>query len=161
MGDSTAISFFKPTHKSLDDLPWLPFTPYSDDVQLKIVHLDFVKGETVMMLRAPAGARLGRHNHYGRVIAYTVQGAWRYEEHSWVSRAGDFVYEVANSAHSFASEPGEDVIVFLLVEGVLEFLDDNGKSVGMETSHTFGARYEDHCAKTGSQPVDLTKFALA
>lgn len=39
---TTAIQYFKPTHLGTEDLPWHPFTPYSPDVQLKLLHLDFV-----------------------------------------------------------------------------------------------------------------------
>jgi quercetin dioxygenase-like cupin family protein len=158
---TTHIDYFKPTHLGMEQLPWHPFTPYSDDVLLKVLHVDFVKGETVMMMKAPAGKGLGVHDHYGRVLVYTVQGTWGYDEHDWASKPGDFVYEVANSKHTFRAEPGEDAVLFVYLEGAIAFLDDDGGIFGMETSHTFAKRYEDYCAQNGIEAVDLTKFSLS
>jgi len=152
---------FKPTYLGADDLPWHPFTPYSDEVQLKILHLDLVRGETVLLLKAPGGTNLGTHNHYGRVLVYTVQGSWGYAEHSWTARPGDFVYEVANSQHTFQAEPGEEVIAFIVLEGALEFIDQNGKTLAVETAHTIAARYRAYCEANGIEPIDLTKFSLS
>ena len=161
MIDTTLIKRFAPTHLGSAALPWHPFTPYSDQVFLKLLHLDPVRGETVALLKAPGGAVLGTHNHYGRVLVYTVQGSWRYAEHDWVARPGDFVYEVANAQHTFIAEPGEDVVVFVAVEGALDFLDESGNSVGIETSRTFMERYHAYCGANGIDPVDLTQFALS
>jgi 2,4'-dihydroxyacetophenone dioxygenase len=158
---TTAIPYYAPTILTQDALPWHPFTPYSDDVQLKILHVDFVKSETVMLLRAPGGSLLGVHNHYGRVLVYTVSGQWRYEEHSWVSGPGDFVYEVADSKHTFIAEPGEDVELFIYLEGAIAFLGEDDSIVGIETAHTFAERYLQHCRDNAIEPVDLTKFAIS
>jgi 2,4'-dihydroxyacetophenone dioxygenase len=159
--ETTLIKAFKPTHVGCEALPWHPFTPYSDQVFLKLMHIDLVRGEVVAALKAPGGAILGTHNHYGRVLVYTVQGSWRYAEHDWVAKPGDFVYEVANTQHTFIAEPGEDVVVFVAVEGALDFLDENGRSVGVETARTFLERYHAYCAEHGIEPVDLTAFALS
>jgi 2,4'-dihydroxyacetophenone dioxygenase len=159
--ETTLIKAFKPTHIGSDALPWHPFTPYSDEVLLKLMHIDLVKGEVVGMLKAPGGTSLGTHNHYGRVLVYTVQGSWRYAEHDWVAKPGDFVYEVANAQHTFIAEPGEDVVIFVALEGALDFLDDTGQSVGIETAQTFMERYHSYCADQHIEPVDLTQFALS
>ncbi|HVS40911.1 MAG TPA: 2,4'-dihydroxyacetophenone dioxygenase family protein [Candidatus Dormibacteraeota bacterium] len=156
----SAIPTFKPTYLGAGDLPWHPFTPYSEEVMLKILHLDLVRGETVLLLKAPGGTNLGVHNHYGRVLVYTVQGTWSYAEHDWTSRAGDFVYEVANSRHTFQAQPGEDVVVFIVLEGALAFLDENGNTVAVETAHTVAERYEAYCRANGIPAVDLTQFSL-
>jgi quercetin dioxygenase-like cupin family protein len=155
------VQAFTPTFLGADEVPWVPFTPYTEDVLLKILHLDLVRGETVLLLKAPGGTNLGVHNHYGRVLVYTVQGRWGYAEHEWTSAPGDFVYEVANSRHTFQAEPGEEVVAFIVLEGALEFLDENGKGVAIETAHTMAARYEAYCAANGIPPVDLTKFSLS
>jgi 2,4'-dihydroxyacetophenone dioxygenase len=159
--ETTLIKAFKPTHIGTEGLPWHPFTPYSDQVMLKLLHIDPVRGEVVALLKAPGGANLGTHNHYGRVLVYTVQGSWGYAEHDWVAHPGDFVYEVANAQHTFLAEPGEDVIAFVAIEGALDFLDENGNSVGIETARTFQERYEAYCAEQGIAPVDLTEFSLS
>lgn len=160
MSMDTEVQHFAPTHTKIEELPWHPFTPYSDDVQLKILHVDLIKSETQMLLRAPGGASLGVHDHFGRVLVYTIKGQWRYEEHEWVSGPGDFVYEVANSRHTFIAEPGEDVELFITVEGPIAFLGPDDEVLGMEHAHSFAERYVEFCRRQGIAPVDLTKFAI-
>jgi quercetin dioxygenase-like cupin family protein len=63
------------------------------------------------------------HKHYGNVVLYTIKGAWRYLEHDWVSRAGDFVYETAGSSHSFFVEPGETTYLDYCEQEGLEPVD--------------------------------------
>ena len=162
MFETAMIKAFNPTHIGSEALPWHPFTPYSERVLLKLLHVDPVKGEVVLMIKAPGGEHVGTtHNHYGRVLVFTVQGSWRYEEHDWVSKPGDFVYEVADSRHTFITEPGEDVVAFAVIEGALNFLDANGNSLGIESARTFLERYHAYCAEHGIEPVDLTEFALS
>ena len=55
-----------------------------------------VHGETVTLLKAPAGTRC-RATTTGTVIVYTVKGAWKYVEHDWVAREGSVVYETAST----------------------------------------------------------------
>jgi hypothetical protein len=159
--ETTIIKAFKPTYMGTDALPWHPFTPYSDDILLKLFHVDPVRGEVVAMLKLPGGMTLATHNHYGRVLVYTVAGSWRYLEHDWVAGPGDFVYEVANSQHTPQADPGDDVVLFVAVEGALEFVDENGNRLAVETAQTFLERYEAYCADQGIDPVDLTSFALS
>ena len=71
-----------------DDIPWVPFAPYSDEVFLKYHHINPAQGEILLSMRFPAGRRLPTHYHTGIVIGHTIKGAWRYLEHDWVSRAG-------------------------------------------------------------------------
>ncbi len=58
-----------------NDTPWMPFAPYSNDVMIKYFKIDPVRGETITLLKAPAGMEMPRHHHTGTVIVYTVQGA--------------------------------------------------------------------------------------
>jgi quercetin dioxygenase-like cupin family protein len=107
------------------------------------------------MLRARPGAELGTHDHFGRVIAYTVSGSWRYAEHNWVASAGDVVYETANSQHTLVAEPGETVEMFIYVEGNLHFVDGDGNIVGIENAKTFVERYVQFCRDNGYPDPDL------
>lgn len=153
------VPHFAPTYAGSDQLPWTPFTPWSEEVEVKVLHLDLVRNETTLLLRAPGNAGLGRHNHYGRVLAYTVRGSWRYAEHGWTARPGDFVYEVADSAHTLEVGP-DGMEAFIHLDGPIEFLGEDDTPVGMETAHTFGRRYEEYCAAHGLTPVDLSAFSL-
>ena len=153
-----SVKGLPPLYRSSRQLPWMPFTPYSAAVKVKLLKVDRVTGQAVTMLHVPAGEGLGVHNHYGTVIVYTVQGAWRYLEHDWIAKAGDLVYETAGSQHTFLAEPGEDVVAFIVLEGALEFIDPQGKSIGLENWKTFLERYYTFCDENGLRPVDVSEF---
>jgi quercetin dioxygenase-like cupin family protein len=140
-----------------EELPWVPFTPFTDLVQLKYYKIDPVRGEVVLSMRMPAGITLPAHYHTGVVIAYTVSGAWRYLEHDWVARAGDCVYETAGSSH--APNALEDTEVFLTMVGELLFLDENGQLLAQENWKTSAARYLSYCEEHGLEPQAITSFA--
>lgn len=142
-----------------DETPWIPFTPYDDKVFLKYFKIDPVHGEVVSLLRAPAGHEMARHHHTGTVIVYTVQGAWKYLEHDWTSRAGGVVYETASTRHTPQALPGDqEVITFNIVRGELVYLDDQDRPLAVENWKTSMQRYLDHCQTHGLEPKDLTAF---
>lgn len=138
---------------------WHPFTPYTEDVELKILTVDLFRNETTVLLHAKAGAELGVHDHFGRVLAYTLKGTWRYAEHDWVATPGDFVYEVANSQHTLVASPDEDIMMFIYLEGPIHFLDGEGTIVGVETAQTFADRYLQFCRTQGYPEPSLNPFA--
>lgn len=142
-----------------DETPWMPFTPYDDQVQLKYFKIDPVQGEVISLLRAPAGHEMARHHHSGTVIVYTVQGAWKYKEHEWISPAGGVVYETAGTRHTPQALPGgEDIITFNIVRGELVYLDDQDNILAVENWKTSMQRYLAFCQASGITPKDLTAF---
>ncbi|GAA3249897.1 hypothetical protein GCM10017691_61280 [Pseudonocardia petroleophila] len=148
----------EPSHFAADSRHWHPFTPYSDEVHLKVFTADVARNETAVMLRAEAGAQLGVHDHFGRVLAYTLRGRWSYAEHDWVSGPGDFVYEVANSQHTLVADPAEDIEMFIYVEGPIHFLGADGEIVGIETARTFADRYLRFCLDNGYPAPELNPY---
>ena len=152
------LTTYEANHRSGDDLPAVPFTPYSEDVLIKLLRVDPVSGQLCVILSAPGGTQLGTHRHYGSVVVYTMKGAWRYLEHDWVARAGDFVYETAGSSHTFVVEPGETTEAFIVVEGALEFIDDEGNTLAIEDWRSMYSRYLDYCEQEGIEPVDMARF---
>ena len=134
-----------------EDTPWIPFTPYSDEVELKYFKIDPVQGEVIVLLKSPPGAELARHHHTGTVIVYTVQGAWKYKEHDWVARAGSLVYETAASRHTPEALPGtEDVIALNIVKGELVYMGSTTTIfLPSRTWKTSMARYLDYCGANG------------
>ena len=150
---------YDPKYLKGGDTPWLPFTPYNENVGIKLLHVDQCRGEMALLMRVPAGTYLGVHNHRGRVVLYTIKGGWRYMEHDWVAREGDFVYETAGSAHSFQGESGgDDAELFVLLDGSLEFLDENGKVAAVEDWRTMLERLNAHCKAKGLAVPELTEF---
>ena len=141
-----------------DSVPWVPFTPYSDEVELKYFKIDPIHGEIVLAMRFPPGIELPTHLHTGTVIGHTMKGAWRYKEHDWVSEAGDTVYEVAASSHTPVSVGEENAEVFFVIVGELLFLDDDGNIIARENWKTSLDRYEAYCSANGVEAHDLTSF---
>ena len=154
----TVAAPYETLHRSGADVPAVPFTPYSEDVKIKLLRVDPVSGQLCVILSAPGGTGLGVHKHYGSVILYTIKGAWRYLEHDWVARAGDFVYETAGSSHTFLVEPGETTEAFIIVEGALEFIDEQGNTIAIEDWRSMYQRYLDYCEAEGLEPVDVAHF---
>ncbi len=141
-----------------ESLPWVPFTPYSDEVFMKYWKIDPVRGEVVVSMRFPPGLELPTHYHTGIVIGHTVRGAWRYKEHDWVSGPGDTVYETAASSHTPESVGEEEAEVFFYVIGELEFVDESGNLLARENAKTALARYGAYCASNGLEALDLASF---
>lgn len=144
-----------------ESLPWIPFTPYADDVFLKYYKLDPIRGEMIVMMKAPAGKQLPRHHHSGTVIVYTVEGRWKYKEHDWIAGPGSIVFETAASSHTPQALGGDGhIVVFNIVVGDLIFTSDDGSQVlAIENWKTSMQRYLAHCEQAGITPRDLTAFS--
>lgn len=83
-----------------DSLPWVPFTPYAPNVHMKYFKLDPIRGEIIVLMKAPLDMQLPRHHHTGTVMVYTIEGQWKYKEHDWIAKPGSVVYETAASTHT-------------------------------------------------------------
>jgi quercetin dioxygenase-like cupin family protein len=142
------------------DLPWVPFTPYRDDVFLKYYRIDPVRGEILVSMKFPPGIVLPTHYHTGIVIGHTVRGAWRYVEHDWVSEAGDTVFETAGSAHTPQAVGDVESEAWFLIVGELEFVDADGNLLARENWKTSLQRYHDFCTANGVEAQDLTGFEV-
>lgn len=142
-----------------ESLPWVPFAPYADDVFLKYFKLDPVRGEMIVLMKAPAGKQLPKHHHSGTVIVYTVEGRWKYLEHDWIAGPGSIVFETAASAHTpqVVSTEGE-ILVLNIVVGDLIFMTPDNQVLAIENWKTAMQRYLAHCEQAGIQPRDITSF---
>lgn len=141
---------------SSKDLPWVPFTPLTDEVTLKYYKVDPIRAEILVSMTFPAGLTLPPHYHTGIVIAHTVKGAWRYQEHDWISRAGDTVYETAGSMHT--PESLEESEVFFYLVGELLFFNEEKQLLWQENWKTSIERYSNYCDEHDLEKVDITSF---
>ena len=141
-----------------ETIPWMPFVPYSDLVSVKLYRADPARGEVISVVRAPPGVQLPRFHHAGTTTIYTVQGRWKYREHDWVAGPSSVVIEHPASQHTPQVLPDgtDDVIMFMVTQGELLVLDDQGKVVGSENWRTAIDRYLDYCAANGLEPRDVT-----
>lgn len=143
-----------------DKLPWIPFVPYTDKAFLKLLKVDPVRGEWVVLLKLPAGMDLPRHHHSGTVHVYTLEGAWKYKEHDWIARPGSFVFETAATSHTPLALDEGDVVVFNIVQGDWILLDDSDRVLAIENWKTMMKRYTDYCEANATLPVDVSSFAV-
>lgn len=143
-----------------DELPWLPYTPFTDQAHIKLIQADPIRGETITFLRAPVGLQLPKHHHTGTVIVYTVKGAWRYLEHDWVATPGSVVFETASSSHTpIAVEGhGDEIITLNITVGELIYLGENDQPIASDNWKTMVERYVTYCAAEGITPKDVTSF---
>ena len=144
-----------------ESLPWVPFTPYADNVLLKYFKLDPIRGDWIVLMKSPINMQLPKHHHTGTVIVYTLEGKWKYKEHDWVAGPGSVVYETAASTHTpeVVSTEGKDyVLSFVIVSGDLIFLDENDKVMAIENWKTGMQRYLDYCETNGIEAQDLSAF---
>ena len=144
-----------------ESLPWVPLTPYSEQILLKYFKLDPIRGEWIVLMKVPLGVQLPKHHHSGTVMVYTIEGKWKYQEHDWIAGPGSFVYETAASTHTFevvaAGETGH-VLTLVTVTGDLLFLDDKDNVVALENWKTSLHRYLAYCEQHGIKAKDLTAF---
>lgn len=145
-----------------ESLPWVPFTPYADNVFLKYFKLDPIRGEIIVLMKAPMDMQLPKHHHSGTVIVYTLEGQWKYKEHDWVAGPGSIVYETAASTHTpevvSTAEGTEYMQTLVIVTGDLVFLDGDDKVMAIENWKTALQRYLDFCEANDIEPQDLTAF---
>lgn len=140
-------------------LPWVPLSPYADNVLLKYFRLDPIRGEMIVMMKVPAGTVLPRHRHSGTVIVYTIEGRWKFREHDWIVCPGSIVFETAASSHTPEAVGAEGHVVALnIVVGDVIFFDDAGRVLAIENWQTGLARYLAYCQRAGIIPRDLTSF---
>src|SRR5262249_48032056 len=152
--------YLDPAYLAGDRSPWHPFTPYSNDVLIKLLHVDYASGQVTFLLKAPGGKGLGTHVHHGPVVVFTIEGQWTYPEHDWVAGPGDFIQELADSKHTFVTLPGDDVVLFITLQGALQWLSDTGETIAIETLHSWVSRYESYCQQQELEIVDLADFAV-
>lgn len=142
-----------------ESLPWMPFAPFSDEILIKYIKADPIRGEVINMLKAPPGSELPMHHHSGTVIVYTIQGSWKYKEHDWVAGPGSIVYETAASRHTpEVVNTSGDLIVLNIILGDLVFLGENDQVLAIENWKTSVGRYEAFCKRENIEMLDLTAF---
>ena len=111
---------------------------------------DVTNGGWVSILKAEGKGTIQRHRHAAPVTAWTIDGAWGYREHDWVSRAGSFAYEPAGHIHTLYIDPEVGKMTALFhVMGPLIYLDEQGNAVDYDDVFLRLDRYAKHCREVG------------
>lgn len=143
----------------VESLPWMPFVPYSEEVFLKLIKVDPIRGEWIALLKAPAKTELPMHHHGGTVMVWTLAGRWKYIEHDWVATPGSFVYETAGSRHTPIAVGDEEVVTLNIVQGDWNLVTPEGVVLAIENWRSMMERYLNFCRSRGLEPVDLSSFS--
>ncbi|WP_342669177.1 alpha/beta fold hydrolase [Curvibacter gracilis] len=142
----------------VESLPWIPFTPYSDTILMKLIKVDPVRGDWITLLKLPPHTELPLHHHAGTVMVSTIKGCWRYLEHDWVATPGSFVYETAGSRHTPVTVGEEEVITLNIVQGDWNLMSPDGAVLAIENWKSMMDRYLSFCKKEGVEPIDVSSF---
>ncbi|KIL40496.1 cupin [Gordoniibacillus kamchatkensis] len=136
-----------------DSIPWVPQT---DRVWFKPLRFDLARGSWVNVLKVKPGGVVNRHRHSGgQVLAFTVQGSWRYLERDWVAKPGTFVYEPPGDIHTLVVDGEEEMITLFLLEGTVQYLDDDDRLIYQDDVFTKLKRYVEYCEANQIPVIDL------
>jgi 2,4'-dihydroxyacetophenone dioxygenase len=136
-----------------DSLPWVP---QGERVWYRPLRFDLANGRWVNVLKVTGGGRVNRHRHSGgQVLGYCLQGSWHYLEREWVARPGTFVYEPPGDIHTLVVDAAEEMQTLFLLEGVVQYLDDEDNVIYQDDVFTKLERYLAFCREQGIEPQDL------
>ena len=154
LGSQTILEFGVPDHAiQSDELPWVP---QGERVWFKPLRFDLAHGRWVNLLKVTGGGKVNRHRHSGgQVLGFVLQGGWHYAERDWVAQPGTFVYEPPGDIHTLIVHEGEDMITLFVLEGVIQYLDDDDNVIYQDDIFTKMERYLNYCREHGITPLDL------
>jgi len=142
-----------------DERVWVPQQP---EVWFRPLLLNTVTGSWCNLLRVRKSGVLSRHIHPSWVTGYVIKGAWRYLEHDWVAREGDFVYEPPGEIHTLVvdeqSGGAQEMITFFNISGAMVYVDVAGNTTGYEDVFTKIAMCRRHYAAVGLGEAYVDQF---
>jgi 2,4'-dihydroxyacetophenone dioxygenase len=130
----------------------LPFIDLGDGSQMQLIQVDLAQGLWIVRMLFHPGCRIDRHYHTGPVYAFTLSGAWHYEEYpEEVNRAGAFLFEPAGSVHTLRTLPGSDepADVWFAVFGANVNMTDDGQVSGIVDAASVLGIYRALCKAQG------------
>jgi len=130
-----------------DERVWVP---QAVNVWFRPLMFNTVNGQWCNLLRVRRAGALSRHRHPAPVHGYVIKGAWRYLEHDWVARAGDYVFEPPGETHTLVVDSDvEEMITFFNISGAMIYLDEDGRQNGYEDVWTKIEMCRAHYEKCG------------
>lgn len=136
-----------------NDLPWVP---QGDQVWYRPLRFDLVNGRWINLLRVAKTGKVNRHRHSGgQVLGYVIQGSWRYLERDWEATPGTLIWEPPGDIHTLVTTSEEEMLTLFILEGVIQYLDDNDEIIYQDDVFTKMQRYLDYCEANGIEPKDL------
>lgn len=144
-------------HIVVPETPWIP--EGSGKWSRPLRFLSHGRG-WVELMRLDPGVRLGVHRHSGEVHAFSLQGQRRLCTGE-IIQPGDYVHESAGNTDWWESIGHEPLILFVAVNGSVEYLDLEGTVRKRITTADRIADYERYCREQGIVMLDLREPELA
>ena len=117
-----------------DERVWVLQAP---SVWFRPLMLNTLNGQWCNLLRVRRTGILSRHCHPAPVHGYVIKGSWRYLEHDWTARAGDYVFEPPGETHTLlVDDDVEEMITFFNISGCMYYIDERGNNTGFEDVFT-------------------------
>ena len=138
-----------------DERLWVP---QAEKVWFRPLLLDATGGSWVNLLRVRRSGVLSRHRHPAPVHGYVIQGSWRYLEHDWTARQGDYVFEPPGEVHTLVVEDDAEMITLFHVFGALVYYDEHDKPVAHDDVHTKIETCRQHFGQVGLGDDFVTQF---
>lgn len=138
------------------DLAAIPWVPQGEKIWFKPCRFDLATGTWINLLKVERGGKINRHRHSGGpVLGYCLKGSWHYPERDWVARPGTFVFEPPGDIHTLVVRGDEEMQTLFQVSGIMQYLDDDDRVIGMDDVFTKRERYRRFCRENGIPEVDL------
>ncbi|MDG2385132.1 MAG: 2,4'-dihydroxyacetophenone dioxygenase family protein [Pirellulaceae bacterium] len=138
-----------------DERLWVP---QAENVWFRPLLLDVTGGSWVNLLRVRRTGVLSRHRHPAPVHGYVIKGSWRYLEHDWTAREGDYVFEPPGEVHTLVVDNADEMITLFHIFGALIYFDDDDNTVGHDDVHTKIEMCRRHFSQTGLGDDYVTQF---
>jgi quercetin dioxygenase-like cupin family protein len=136
-----------------DQIPWVP---QSDRVWMKPLRFDLTNGRWINLLKISGGGKVSRHRHSGgSVMAYTIEGRWRYLERTWEAKPGTLIWEPPGDIHTLVVDNAPHTVTLFAVEGVIQYLDDDDHVYYQDDVFTKLDRYRSYCRTNNIAELDL------
>ncbi len=136
-----------------DKIPWVP---QGERVWFKPLRFDLVNGRWINLLKVEGGGKVNRHRHSGgQVLGYCIEGSWHYLERDWVARPGTLVYEPPGDIHTLIVDSLTGMQTLFILEGVIQYLDDEDNIIYQDDVFTKLERYLSFCQAQNIKPLNL------
>jgi len=142
--DRIISTYGMPDFHLASDAPEAPWLPFGDGLTMRHLAFDVRTNTYVNIMKAERSGRLNRHRHRGPVHGFVQSGSWRYLEYDWVARPGSYIHESPGVIHTLVAE--EPMETFFIVNGAVEFFDDNDEIVAVEDVFTVIDAYVAYCS---------------
>lgn len=138
-----------------DKIPWVP-QGTSGRVWFKPLRFDLATGRWINLIKMVGAGKINRHRHSGgQVIGYCIEGQWHYAERAWQAKPGTLIWEPPGDIHTLIVDGDEGMITLFILEGTIQYLDDNDQVIYQDDVFVKLKYYLDYCAANGIEPMDL------